>query len=337
MAKGFNQQPGLDFYDTFSLVIKITTIRLVLSLVLHFNWKIEQLDAKNAFLHGFLEEHIFMQQLQGFVDLAFPKHVCRLRKAIYGLRQAPRAWYARFSTFLLSKGFRQCHTDNSLFVRHLAHTITILLLYVDDILITGNDVGYTNDLLQTLHFEFDMRHLGELKHFLGIEVTRYSTGMRLSQETYAKQLLQKAGMIGCKPCDSPILISDKTKIVVDDPLLADPTYYRRLVGALQYLTITRPDIAFSVNSACQHMDKPRQSNYQAVKKILRYRSGTTELALHYKAGPLQLHGYANSNWAGDSNDRRFTSGICIMFCNNPIMWSSKKQHTVARSSTKAEY
>lgn len=314
----------------------MTTIRLVISISLHYGWKIQQLDVKNAFLHGTISENIYMAQPPGFISSIHPTYVCHLRKAIYGQRQAPRAWYARLSQFVVTYGFIMCQSDNSLFVRHDRDSITILLVYVDDILLTGSNSGYITQLLTVLHQHFAMRHLGELNHFLGIEFIPTASSIILSQQRYITQLLKKAGMEDCKSSPTPMEATKVFNSTLDLPY-TDSKSYRSLVGALQYLTITRPDITFAVNKACQFMHEPLQSHYQLLKRILRYLKGTLNYGLYYTSGPLLLHAYAVADWAGDQVDRRSVSGYCIYFGNNPIMWTSKKQVIVSRSSTEAEY
>lgn len=229
--KGFNQIPGLNFNDMFSPVVKMPTVRLMLCLALHFNWEVQQLDVKNAFLHSFVTEQIFMAQPPGFVDPNYPHYVCQLRKALYGLRQSPRVWYSRFSSFLIQHSFALCQMDTSIFVRHAHQSITILLVYDDDILVISNDTKYIQDLLKTLSTNFDMRHLGSMNHFLGLEVQHSPQGIVFSQAAYAQLVLHKAGMLNCKECATPI--STKKSVEIEsDKMFSDPAFYRSIVGTL---------------------------------------------------------------------------------------------------------
>ena len=246
VAKGYLQQEGIDFYDTFSPVAKQPTIRVLISMALHFNWPMKQLDISNAFLHGTLEEEVYMVQPPGFVDSSKPTHVCKLQKALYGLKQAPRAWYSTFSNFLEQQGFRHSNCDTSLFVRKTANSITILLIYVDDILLTGSNTAYIQSLLSQMHLAFSMKELGTVNYFLGISVQSTANGCFLSQKKYASELLHRAGMTDCKPSPSPIAIKSSTFSPSNQPY-SQPSFYRSIVGALQYLTITRPDIALAEN------------------------------------------------------------------------------------------
>ena len=179
---------GLDYIDTFSLVVKPTTIHVVFALAVHYNWCLHQLDVTNAFLHGLLNEEIYMCQPQGFVDPCFPNHICKLHKSLYGLKQVPRAWYDRFSNYLEGLGLTKT-IDSSLFVRSYKGTITIILLYVDDLIITGNNRLYVDFFfISQLNLVFEMKNLGCLHHFLGIEVNRSSSVLFLSQTKYARDL-----------------------------------------------------------------------------------------------------------------------------------------------------
>ncbi|XP_028093545.1 uncharacterized protein LOC114293626 [Camellia sinensis] len=189
-----------------------------------------------------------------------------------------------------------------------------------------------------MHVAFSTKELEDVSYFLGISVQAHSTGCFLSQHKYAQELLHKAGMVHCKPCS--ILIAQKSSDVpssTDVLPYAQPSFYRSIVGALQYLTITRPDIAFAVNQACQHMQASTNAHFALVKCLLRYIQGTVSHGLTFRKGSYDLYAFTDSNWAGDCTDRRSTSGFCIYLGSNLISWSSKKQPTVSRSSTEAEY
>lgn len=209
-----------------------------------------------------------MKQPLGYKDPHHPYHVCQLTKALYGLKQAPRAWYAMFSSYLLSLGFISSKADNSVFILHKGSAVILVLVYVDDIIVTVSDSSFITTLVQSLSSKFVMKDLGSLHYFLGLEVSTTSTGLFLSQAKYASEILIKAGMEDCKPSSSPI--SAKVPIDPADPLFPDVHLFRSLVGSLQYLTLTKPEISFSVNVVCQHMHQPRMSHFEAVKRILIY-------------------------------------------------------------------
>lgn len=334
VANGNQQYEGIDFSETFSPVIKQPTIKVILSLVVHHQWSIRQLDVTNAFLHGVIDEEVYMKQPLGYKDSVHPNFVCKLNKALYGLRQAPRAWFSTFSSFLLTQGFHASKADSSLFISTTDQGITLILVNVDDIIITGSNQEYLQDLISVLSRRFVMRDLGTLSYFLDIEVLSHGQNLLLSQTKYAQDLLMKAGMQDCKPSLSPSSV--KPAMVAPDFPIPDPHWYRKIVGSLQYLTLTRPEIAFVVNVACQHMHDPRHSHFIAVKRILRYLKGSLHQGLYFVPGPLNLTAYTDADWAGDSTDRRSTTGFCVYLGPNLISWCAKKQPTVARSSTEAE-
>ncbi|KAL5715327.1 hypothetical protein ACHQM5_017160 [Ranunculus cassubicifolius] len=337
VAKGFNQMPGIDFQETFSPVIKPATIRTVLTVALSRNWDIRQMDVRNAFLHGFITEPVFMQQPPGFQDATKPDYVCRLKRALYGLRQAPRAWFDRFSTFLLSMGFLCSTADPSLFVCHSKQGTLLLLLYVDDIILTGDNEKLLKRFTDRLGLEFSMKDMGFLHYFLGVHVHKFQHGLFLNQAKYTVELLERAQMKGCKPSKTPMASKLRPPLNGDNPF-ADPQLYRSIVGGLQYLTFTRPDISYSVNYVCQFMHQPTQFHFQLVKRILRYLQGTIDYGTRLLSDcPLNLYAFSDSDWAGCPTTRRSTTGFCVYLGGNCLSWSAKKQHTVARSSTEAEY
>jgi transposase InsO family protein len=336
VAKGNHQQAGLDFDETFSPVVKPATVRLVLSLATQYGWSLRQLDVSNAFLHGSLKEHVFMRQPPGFVDPNHPSHVCLLQKSIYDLRQAPRAWFEKFSSHLLTIGFTASLADPSLFVYKNGSTVIYLLLYVDDIILTGSVPAAIQELIRDLAQAFELKDLGPLKYFLGLQVEYTPSGLLVHQTKYATDLLDKHNMSTCKPCSTPF-VPPSTSVLTESSLLSDPFSYRSLVGALQYLTFTRPDLSFAINSLCQHMHQPTTSHLVAAKRVLRYIRGTISHGILFQPGPLRLTAFTDSDWAGNPVDRRSTTGFLIFLGNNLLTWASKKQPTVSRSSTEAEY
>ena len=337
VVRGFSQQYGIDYDETFSPVVKPATIRVVLSIAASRAWPIHQLDVKNAFLHGHLDETVYCQQPPGFVDPTAPDHVCFLQKSLYGLKQAPRAWYQHFATYIRGLGFAASATDTSLFVYKEGAATAYLLLYVDDIILTASSTDLLRRLTGLLHSEFAMTDLGDLHHFLGISVTRSSDGLFLSQRQYAVDLLQRAGMAECHSTSTPVDTRAKLS-ATDGAPVADATQYRSLAGALQYLTLTRPDLAYAVQQVCLFMHDPREPHLALLKRILRYVKGTLSTGLHIGAGPVSsLTAYSDADWAGCPDSRRSTSGYCVFLGDNLVSWSSKRQTTVSRSSAEAEY
>ncbi|GJT40738.1 ribonuclease H-like domain-containing protein [Tanacetum coccineum] len=286
VANGSTQLTGIDVDETFSPVVKPATIRTVLSLALSRHWPVHQLDVKNAFLHGSLSETVYMQQPPGFRDSQHPDHVCLLQRSLYGLKQAPRAWFQRFAAYAARVGFIHSRCDTSLFIYRRGSDTAYLLLYVDDIILTASSTAFLQSIIATLHAEFSMTDLGPLNYFLGISVTRNTSGMFLSQQKYASELLERAGMLTCNPCRTPV--DTDSKLSADGDPVSDPTLYRSLAGALQYLTFTRPDISYAVQQVCLYMHDPREPHFSALKRILR------QVTLSRSSAEAEYRGVANA-------------------------------------------
>jgi hypothetical protein len=303
--------------------VKLATIHSVLSIAVSRSWPIHQLDIKNAFLHGDLEETVYCQQPPGFVDPRAPESVCLLQKSLYGLKQAPRAWYQRFTSYLTILGFVASASDVSLFVYKNGSQLAYLLLYVDDIILTASSPDLLQSLTARLHSKFAMTYLGDLSYFLGISVTRSTTGMQLSQRQYAIDLLQCAGMAECHPTTTPVDTRAKLS-ATEGNLVTNPSDYRSIVGALQYLTLTQPDLSYAVQQVCLYMHTPREPHLALVKRILRYVKGTLDFGLHIGISDSNtITAYSDADWAGCPDTRRSTSGYCVFLGDNLISWSSK--------------
>uniref|UniRef100_A0A2N9G528 F-box domain-containing protein n=1 Tax=Fagus sylvatica TaxID=28930 RepID=A0A2N9G528_FAGSY len=338
VAKGYTQTYGIDYQETFAPVAKINTIRVLLSLAANLEWPLQQFDVKNAFLHGDLEEEVYMDFPPGFSTSSESGKVCRLRKSLYGLKQSPRAWFGRFTHSMRKYGYHQSQSDHTLFLKHSNEgKVTALIVYVDDIVVTGNDIMEMGKLKTYLAKEFEIKDLGTLRYFLGIEVARSKEGIFVSQRKYVLDLLVETGMLACKPIDTPIEQNHRLGEDVDDTPV-DRERYQKLVGKLIYLSHTRPDIAFAVSVVSQFMHAPCEKHMEAVYRILRYlKSAPGKGLMLYKNGHLEVEGYTDADWAGSITDRRSTSGYCTFVGGNLVTWRSKKQSVVARSSAEAEF
>jgi hypothetical protein len=294
------------------------------------------MDVKNAFLHGDLQEEVYMDIPPGFELSEQKGKVLRLRRSLYGLKQSPRAWFDRFRKAILIKGFHQSNADHTLFYKHAENKVAILIVYVDDIVITGDNQKEIDDLKCHLAQEFEVKDLGHLRYFLGIEVSRGSKGIFLSQRKYTLDLLRETGMHGCRPVATPIEQNHRLSSDMGTPV--DQEHYKRLVGKLIYLSHTRPDIAFAVSVVSQFMHDPKTTHLDALNRILKYLKGCPGKGLLYtKQGSLQVECYTDADWAGSLDDRRSTSGYCAFVGGNLVSWRSKKQSVVARSTAEAEY
>ncbi|KAB2628709.1 hypothetical protein D8674_033504 [Pyrus ussuriensis x Pyrus communis] len=336
VAKGYTQTYGVDYQETFSPVAKMNTVRVMISLAANMNWPLKQFDVKNAFLHGNLEEEVYMDFPPGY-SAGRSTGVCRLRKSLYGLKQSPRAWFDRFTQVMKNIGYYQSHSDHTLFVKRRQEKVTALIIYVDDMIITGDDCDEISRLQRNLAAEFEMKNLGDLKYFLGVEVARSSKGIFLSQRKYVLDLLKETGMLGCKPVDTPIV--EKHHLCLDpNQKSVDKGRYQRLVGRLIYLAHTRPDIAYAVSVVSQFMHSSREDHMAAVMRILAYlKSAPGKGVLYRKHGHLRIEGFTDADWAGSVGDRRSTSGYFTFVGGNLVTWRSKKQKVVSRSSAEAEF
>ncbi|KAM1579597.1 hypothetical protein ACFXTI_041509 [Malus domestica] len=311
---------------------------MIISLAASYKWELRQLDVKNAFLHGDLEEEVYMKQPRGFVDSSKPGHVCKLVKSLYGLKQAPRAWNVKFTGYLPAMGFQMSQADTSLFIKHDGIDVIALLLYVDDIILTRANASKVQYVIQELSDVFDLKDMGKLSYFLGLQVEYKTNGdIFINQSKYATDLIHKAGMDSCNPTATPC--KPQTQFLASEgTLLDDPSIYRSLVSVLQYLTFTRPDLSYAVNLACQYMTNPTHEHFGLVKRILRYVQGTIQCGLTYSSSSdNSITAFSDSDWAADPNTKRSITGFVVFMGQNMISWQSKKQSSVSKSSTEAEY
>jgi histone deacetylase 1/2 len=265
-------------------------------------------------------------------------HVCRLDKALYVLKQTPRAWYSRLSAKLQDFGFLPSKADTSLFLYNKSGVTIFVLVYVDDIIVTSSSNHAILALLKDLKAHFAIKDLGDLNFFLGIEVKRTADSLLLTQAKYAHDLLAKVGMLDCKSAPTPLSPSEPLSLYEGTPVgLEDSSQYRSIVGALQYLTLTRPDLSFLINKVCQYLHAPT-THWTAAKRILRYVKNTSQLGITFrKSSSTLLSAFSDADWAGCIEDRRSTGGFGIFIGPNLVSWIARKQDSVSRSSTEAKY
>ncbi|GJU26823.1 ribonuclease H-like domain-containing protein [Tanacetum coccineum] len=311
VANENNQQFGVDYDETFSLVVKPAIIHTVLGLAASRNWHVYQFDVKNAFLHGTLSQVVYIHQPPGFRDPRHPDHVCLLQRSLYGLKQAPHAWFKCFESYATRVGFSHSRCDTSLFINKQGPDIRVVneldvQQTVYDILPTASSTTFFQRIIASLDHEFSMTNLGPLNYFFCISVTRTTKGMFLFQKKYATKVLKCSGMHNCHSCRTPV--DTKFKLGADG------------------------------TPVCLYKHDPREPHLAALKRILRYVRGTLDYCLQlYSSSTSSLVAYSDADWAGCPTTRRSTSGYCVFLGNNLLSWSSKRQCTLSRSSVEAEY
>jgi len=257
IAKGYAQTYGIDYEETYSPVAKMTTVRAIIAMAAMKGWSLHRMDVKNVFFHGDLQEEVYMEQPLGYVDQTHPNLVYRLKKALYSLKQAPRAWSNKIGEYLVTSGFQTFNANFSLYVKKTNHGIVVIVIYVDDLIITGDNDVNIFDLKKLLKQKFEMKDLGELRYFFGIEVIQSPKGIWLLQKQYALNKLSEYGMTGCKPISIPL--EQNVKLNADEgDLVEDTTMYRCIVGSLIYMTITRLDLSYVVGVVSQFMQTPQK-------------------------------------------------------------------------------
>jgi len=339
VAKGYAQREGVDFEEVFAPVARIETVRLLIALAAQSGWQVHHMDVKSAFLNGELMEEVYVQQPPGFVVENSSGKVLRLKKALYGLRQAPRAWNARLDSELLKLGFVRNLLEHAVYRRSDKDGYLLVGVYVDDLIITGPSKTTIEAFKKEMMRSFSMSDLGLLTYYLGIQVDQKEGVTTLCQSSYTLKILEQAGMKGCNPCHVPM--ENRLKLSKNDKSPSvDKTKYRSIIGSLRYLVNTRPDIAYAVGFVSRYMEDPKASHWAAVKQILRYLSGTVNYGCIYKklhVSEKKLTGYSDSDLAGDVDDRKSTSGAVFLLGSNLVTWVSQKQRVVALSSCEAEY
>jgi hypothetical protein len=309
----------------------MTTIYTLLAVAFVRGWSISQLDVKNAFFYGELREDVYMRPPPGY---SVPEGmVCHIRRALYGLKQAPWAWFQRFAYVVTAAGFSASTHDPALFV-HVSPRGRTLLLYVDDMFITGDDPEYIAFVKARLSDQFLMSDLGPLRYFLGIEIS-IPEGFFLSQEKYIQDL-DRASLTDHRTAETPMELNVHLVATNGEPL-EDPTRYRDIVGSLVYLGVTRPDISYSVHILSQFVSVPTQIHYSHLLCVLCYLRGTVSRHLFFpRSSSLQLQTYCDATWASDPSDRRSLSAYYVFLGGSLIAWKTKKQVAVSRSSAEAK-
>ncbi|GKD42806.1 retrovirus-related pol polyprotein from transposon TNT 1-94 [Tanacetum coccineum] len=298
-------------------------------------WELHQMDVHNAFLHGDLDEEVYMKLPPGFYGSR--GKVCRLKKSLYGLRQAPHNWFCKLATALKTFGFTQLYADYSLFSFKRSGIELHVLVYVDDLIVAGNNSDVITKFRAYMSTCFHMKDLGALKYFLGIEIARHPEGLFLSQRKYALDILSESDLLGAKPCDFSIEPNHQLPLA-SGPNFNQPDHYRCLVGRLFYLTFTRPELCYLVHTLAQFMHSPKDAHWNVALRVLHYLKGHHGQGLLLRRdSSLQLNAYCDSDYASCPFTKRSLTGYFIMLGMSPISWKTKKQPTVSRSFAEAEY
>ena len=336
VAKGYAQTYDVDFSNTCSPVAKMTSVRLFISLAATYNWDLHQLDIKNVFLHGDLQEEVYMEQPPGFVAQGKIGRVCRLQKSLYDLKQSPRAWFGKFSQAVEEFGKQKSKSNHFVFYRNSNSGIILSVVYEDDIVIIESNSKGISSLKSFLQSQLYSKDLGMLRYFLGIEVIQSKHGIFLSQRKYVLNILSETGKLGVKPCSSPMVPG--IHLTKEGETFEDPDRYRRLVENMNYLTVTCPNIAHSVNVVSQYMSSPTIDHWATVKQILCYLKGAPRHGIVYSNhGHNRLECFMDADWVGSKEDMRSTLGYCVFVRGNLVLWKSKKQSVVSQSSAESKY
>ncbi|GKA94639.1 retrovirus-related pol polyprotein from transposon TNT 1-94, partial [Tanacetum coccineum] len=337
VAQGYTQEEGIDYDEVFAPVARIEAIRLFLAYASFKDFVVYQMDVKSAFLYGKIEEEVYVCQPPGFEDPDFPDRVYKVEKALYGLHQAPRAWYETLSTYLLDNEFQRGKIDKTLFIKRYKGDILLVQVYVDDIIFGSTKKELCNAFEKLMHEKFQMSSIGELTFFLGLQVQQKKDGIFISQDKYVDEILKKFRFTKVKTASTPIE-TQKPLLKDEDGEEVDVHMYRSMIGSLMYLTSSRPDIMFAVCACARYQVNPKVSHLHAVKRIFRYLKGQPKLGLWYpKDSPFDLVAYTDSDYARASLDRKSTTGGCQFLGCRLISWQCKKQTVVANSITEAEY
>ncbi|GJS61301.1 putative ribonuclease H-like domain-containing protein [Tanacetum coccineum] len=337
VAQGHRQEEGIDYEEVFAPVARIEAIRLFLAYASFMGFLVYQMDVKSAFLYGTIEEEVYVTQPPGFKDPDHPDKVYKVVKALYGLHQAPRAWYETLANYLLSNGFKRGKIDQTLFIKKQKGDILLVQVYVDDIIFGSTNKELCTGFEKLMKDKFQMSSMGELTFFLGLQVQQKEDGIFISQDKYVAEILKKFNYSDVKSASTPVDL-EKPLVKDGDADDVDVHLYRSMIGSLMYLTASRPDIMFAVCACARFQVTPKTSHLLAVKRIFRYLKGKPTLGLWYsRDSPFELVAYTDSDYAGATLDRKSTTGGCQFLGNRLISWQCKKQTVVATSTTEAEY
>ena len=346
VAKGYSQREGIDYKETFSPVSSKDSFRIIMALVAHFDLELHQMDVKTAFLNGDIDKTIYMTQPENFEIGDSKSMVCKLKKSIYGVKQASRLWNRKFHQTIVSFGFESNVVEKCIYHKFSGSKFIILVLYVDDILLACNDIGLLHETKRFLSNHFEMKDLGDASFVLGIQIHRdRSRGiLGLSQKSYIEKVLAKFGMKDCAQISTHVAKGEKFSLKQSpkndlERKEMQNIPYASAIGSLMYAQVcTRPDLAFIVGMLSRYLSKPGMDHWIAVKRVMRYLQGTKDYMLVYQRSEnLEVIGYSDSDLGGCIDTRKSTSGYVFMLAGGAISWKSAKQSLIAQSTMEAEF
>ncbi|PWA92773.1 zinc finger, CCHC-type [Artemisia annua] len=337
VIQGFKQKSGIDYFDTYAPVARISTIRLLIALASIQNLIIHQMDVKTAFLNGELDEEVYMNQPHGFILPGNENKVCKLMKSLYGLKQAPKQWHQKFDEVVLSSGYVLNQSDKCVYSKFdESGKGVIICLYVDDMLIFGTDQNQVDLTKEFLSSKFSMKDMGEADVILGIRIKHESNKISISQSHYIEKVLRKFNYFDCTPVSTPMDTSEK--LMPNTGKAVSQLEYSKVIGCLMYaMTCTRPDIAFAVGKLSRYTSNPSAHHWKAVQRVLKYLKKTMDYSLSYTGYPSVLEGYTDASWISNTEDNSSTSGWVFLLGGGAISWASKKQTCITSSTMESEF
>nr|GEW01230.1 retrovirus-related Pol polyprotein from transposon TNT 1-94 [Tanacetum cinerariifolium] len=337
VVRGYRQEEGIDFEESFAPVARMEAIRIFLEYDAHKLFTVFQMDVKTIFLHGSLKEDVYVCQPEGFIDADHPSHVYKLKKALYGLKQAPRAWYDELSTFLLQNHFFKGTIDPTLFIRCFQDDILVVHVYVDDIIFDSTHPRYIQLFFDLMKSRFEMSMMEKMAFFIGLQVNQSPCGIFINHPKYVLEILNKYGMESCDPVGTSMEAKDKLDLDQNGTPV-DATKYRSMIGALMYITSSRPDIVHATCLCARYQAKPTEKHLKEVKRIFRYLWGTINMGLWYtKDSGFELTGFSDADYAGCKDTFKSTFGGAQFLGEKLVSWFSKKQDCTALSTAESKY
>ena len=336
VVKGYNKKEGLDYFDTYSPVTRISSICMLIFVAAIHNLEIHQMGVKIAFLNGDLDEEIYMEQPEGFIVPSQEKKVYQLVKSLYGLKQAPKKWHEKFDSVMITNEFKINEYDKCVYVKNTERGSVIICLYVDDMLIMGSNNEIIKTTKKMLNNKFNMKDLGAADVILGIKISKTSDGLILSQSCYIEKILKKFKQDDSSPTRTPVDVN--LHLSKNNGKSISQQEYAQAIGSLMYVMYcTHPDIAYAISKLSRYTSNPGPDHWKAIVRVLRYLKYTQNYGLHYSKYPAVIEGYCDANWISDTKDSKSTSGYLFTLGGGAMSWKSSKKMCIARSTMESEF